>query len=62
VQEILNDYMWVFAGGTPPYELLKKIGVQFGMRDMTMEGSQEATQETSAKVALAPASTQGSFH
>jgi putative YpdA family bacillithiol system oxidoreductase len=57
VQEIPNDYMWVFAGGTPPYEFLKKIGVQFGMHDMTMEGSQEARQATSARVALAHAST-----
>lgn len=56
VQEIPNDYMWVFAGGTPPYEFLKKIGVQFGMHDMTAQGSQEATQAASAKAAMAHAS------
>src|SRR6185312_16320249 len=27
--ELANDYVWVFAGGTPPYDFLKKIGVQF---------------------------------
>jgi thioredoxin reductase len=56
VQEIPNDYMWVFAGGTPPYEFLKKIGVQFGMHDLTREGSQEAQQAGLSKAALAHAS------
>jgi putative YpdA family bacillithiol system oxidoreductase len=41
-QEIANDFVWVFAGGQPPTDFLKKIGVRFGMRDMTMEGSTEA--------------------
>jgi thioredoxin reductase (NADPH) len=41
-QEIPNDFVWIFAGGTPPNDFLKKIGVQFGMRDMTLEGSKEA--------------------
>jgi thioredoxin reductase (NADPH) len=41
-QEIPNDFVWVFAGGTPPNDFLKKIGIQFGMRDMTLEGSKEA--------------------
>ncbi len=43
-QEIANDYVWIFAGGTPPTDFLKKIGVDFGMRDMTLEASQEARQ------------------
>src|ERR1700674_4957475 len=30
-QEIPNDFVWIFAGGTPPNDFLKKIGVQFGM-------------------------------
>lgn len=30
-----NDFAWVFAGGTAPYDFLKKIGVGLGMRDMT---------------------------
>ena len=42
--EIPNDYVWVFAGGTPPDDFLKKIGVQFGARDITLEASQEAKQ------------------
>lgn len=50
-QEIPNDFVWVFAGGQPPTDFLKKIGVQFGMRDMTMEGS------TEAKAARAQAAT-----
>ena len=41
VREMPNDYVWVFAGGTAPNDFLKKIGVQLGMRDMTLEGSQE---------------------
>jgi putative YpdA family bacillithiol system oxidoreductase len=55
VQEIANDYVWVFAGGTPPFDFLKKIGVQFGMHDMTMEGSKEAKQAVSARTELAHA-------
>jgi thioredoxin reductase (NADPH) len=41
-QEIPNDYVWIFAGGVPPYDFLKKIGVGFGMRDMTAEAGNEA--------------------
>ena len=43
-QELVNDYVWVFAGGTPPYDFLKKIGVGFGMRDLTAEAGNEAKQ------------------
>jgi putative YpdA family bacillithiol system oxidoreductase len=56
VHEIPNDYMWVFAGGTPPYEFLKKIGVQFGMHEMTVEASQEVKQAASERTALAQVS------
>lgn len=28
--EIENDWVFVFAGGIPPFELLKKSGVRFG--------------------------------
>ena len=28
--EIENDYVFVFAGGVPPFEFLGKIGVRFG--------------------------------
>ena len=41
-QEIPNDFVWIFAGGTPPNDFLKKIGVGFGARDMTLEASKEA--------------------
>ena len=43
VQEIPNDYVWVFAGGTPPNEFLTKVGVDVGRRDLTKEGTAEAT-------------------
>lgn len=29
IVEIPNDYIFVFAGGEPPYDLLRKIGVRF---------------------------------
>ena len=35
VREIPNDYVWVFAGGTPPSEFHKAIGVQIGPQDLT---------------------------
>ncbi len=41
-REIANDYIWVFAGGTPPNAFLTKIGVQLGPRDMTLEANKEA--------------------
>ena len=44
LQEIAYDFVWIFAGGSPPNDFLKKIGVEFGMRDMTLDASQEARQ------------------
>ncbi|HWC18254.1 MAG TPA: NAD(P)-binding domain-containing protein, partial [Terriglobales bacterium] len=41
-KEIANDFVWIFAGGTPPNDFLKKIGIQMGLRDMTLEASKEA--------------------
>ena len=41
-REIPNQFVWVFAGGTPPNDFLRKIGVQLGMRDITLEASEEA--------------------
>lgn len=35
LKEIPNDYVWVFAGGTPPYDLVRSIGVSFGMSNVT---------------------------
>jgi putative YpdA family bacillithiol system oxidoreductase len=56
-REIPNDFVWVFAGGTPPYEFLKKIGVGFGAKDMTGEASKEALQAKAEKAQLAAASS-----
>jgi len=41
-RELPNDFVWIIAGGAPPVDFLRKIGVQFGMRDMTVEASNEA--------------------
>jgi thioredoxin reductase len=43
-REIPNDFVWIFAGGEPPNAFLKKVGVQFGVRDMTSEASTEVRQ------------------
>jgi len=56
-QEIPNDYVWVFAGGTPPNAFLKKIGVGFGARDMTPEASREARQADTDRKQLAQAAS-----
>jgi thioredoxin reductase (NADPH) len=50
-KEISNDFVWIFAGGTPPNDFLKKIGVGFGARDMTRDASKEAKEEAAAKQA-----------
>ncbi len=42
VEQIPNDYVWIFAGGEPPSAFLKKIGVGFGMQDLTAQASSEA--------------------
>jgi thioredoxin reductase/Pyruvate/2-oxoacid:ferredoxin oxidoreductase delta subunit len=33
IREIPNDFVWIFAGGTPPSEFLKAAGVAFGCID-----------------------------
>ncbi len=48
-QEFPNQYVWIFAGGTPPYDFLKKIGVGFGMRDLTSEANTEAKLASTAR-------------
>jgi putative YpdA family bacillithiol system oxidoreductase len=53
VREIPNDYVWIFAGGIPPFEFLKKIGIKFGMRDMTLEASNEAKKQAQERRELA---------
>jgi len=43
LREIANDYMWVFAGGEPPNEFLRKAGIAMGDRDLTAEARAEAS-------------------
>ena len=56
-REIPNDFVWIFAGGEPPSAFLKKIGVGFGARDITAQGSSEAKQaaEEAGHAKLMPA-------
>jgi thioredoxin reductase len=54
-QEIANDFAWIFAGGTPPNAFLKKIGVGFGARDLTLEAGKEARLAAAERVQLAQA-------
>lgn len=35
IRELPNDYVWIFAGGTPPTEFLKATGIAFGAMDVT---------------------------
>jgi thioredoxin reductase len=56
-QEIPNDFAWIFAGGTPPNAFLKKIGVRFGARDLTLEASREAKSAAAERKQLAQAAT-----
>ena len=53
VEQIPNDFVWIFAGGEPPTAFLKKIGIGFGMQDMTAQGSGEAKQAAREKKELA---------
>ncbi len=57
VQEIANDFVWIFAGGTPPNAFLKKIGVGFGSRDVTLEVSTAAKSAEAERKQLAQAAT-----
>jgi thioredoxin reductase len=60
LEEIPNDCVWIFAGGVPPNDFLKKIGVGFGMHDMTLEASSEAKEAALTKKELALANAAGS--
>ena len=51
LQEIPNDFVWIFAGGAPPYDFLRKIGVGFGALDMTLKGSNEVKEAANFKSA-----------
>jgi len=54
-QEIENDFVWIFAGGTPPNDFLKKIGVGFGARDMALEASAETKENEASRKQLTQA-------
>lgn len=41
-EELANNFVWIFAGGVAPNEFLKKIGIQFGLQDVTLEAVREA--------------------
>lgn len=56
-QEIPNDFVWIFAGGTPPNAFLKKIGVGFESRDVTLEASKEAERAATERKQLAQRAT-----
>lgn len=56
-QEIPNDFVWIFAGGTPPNAFLKKIGVGFGAQDVTLQASKAAKQADIERKQLAEAAT-----
>ncbi len=55
LQEIPNDFVWIFAGGTPPNAFLQKIGVGLGACDMTLEAGNEARQAAQARRQLVEA-------
>src|SRR5467141_3563310 len=55
VEQIPNDFVWIFAGGVPPTAFLKKIGIEFGTRDVTLESSKEAKQNAISKKELVEA-------
>ena len=59
IREIPNDFVWIFAGGIPPYDFLKKIGIRFGMRDITQEAGKEARQAAKEKQEMARAGAGG---
>jgi len=42
VTELSNDWMWVFAGGEPPNDFLRKVGVAMGDQDLTRAAGDEA--------------------
>jgi thioredoxin reductase (NADPH) len=54
-KEIPNDFVWIFAGGTPPTAFLQKVGVGFGSFDVTLETSKEAKQADAERKQLAQA-------
>jgi thioredoxin reductase len=54
-QEIPNNFVWIFADGTPPNDFLKKIGVGFGAQDLTLAASKEAKDAEASRKEFAQA-------
>ena len=52
-QTLPNDFVWIFAGGEPPTDFLKKIGVAFGQRDLTKDGWRAANEAKSESLVTA---------
>lgn len=50
-REVAADYIWIFAGGTPPKAFLEKVGIAFGRQDLSAAARDEAAATTSAVVA-----------
>ena len=48
LEEIPNDFVWIFAGGEPPTAFLRKIGIGFGAQDLTAAGSTEVKEARQA--------------
>ena len=48
LREIANDFVWIFAGGLPPNDFLRKIGVSFGALDTTQQAGWESRRATQA--------------
>jgi putative YpdA family bacillithiol system oxidoreductase len=52
-REIANDFVWIFAGGAPPNDFLRKVGIGFGMQDTTRKASQESKRAKAEQKQLA---------
>lgn len=48
IRSVPADYVWIFAGGTPPKEFLEKAGIAFGRKDLAADARAEATGSTVA--------------
>ena len=33
-RELPADFVWIFAGGTPPKDFLEQVGIAFGRQDL----------------------------
>ncbi|MEZ4456737.1 MAG: NAD(P)-binding domain-containing protein [Gemmatimonadales bacterium] len=47
-RELPIDYVWVFAGGTPPKAFLESVGIAFGRQDLSQDAKTESEAATVA--------------